>query len=261
MDYPYYARLLAIVLAMIISEQVVAQEANCGFLEMLNRQLGEDTLLIQRFAEINLRLEKALRKDENAISFRNEATIPIVVHVVWNSPEENVSDLTIVEQIAILNRDFNHENSDLENVPDEFKPYMAKKGIRFCLASVDPMGLPTSGIIRVKTEVEAVGTKEDLFYSSLGGSDAWDTERYLNIWVANTGLSDGDVFGSYYHLNESDGVEDYIEIRSYNTSTRAISGYFQASLYKDDRVDYDLLRPDTLVIKEGYFETIVQDRL
>jgi hypothetical protein len=49
------------------------------------------------------------------------------------------------------------------------------------------MGLPTTGIIRVKTEVDAVGTKEDLFYSSLGGSDAWDTERYLNIWVANTG--------------------------------------------------------------------------
>lgn len=187
MDYSYYVRLLAIVLAMIISKQVVAQEAKCGFQEMLNRQFGEDTSLIQRFAEINLRLEEAIRNDKNDIYFRNEATIPIVVHVVWNSPEENVSDLTIIEQIAILNRDFNHENNDLENVPDEFQPYIAKKGIRFCLASVDPMGLPTSGIIRVKTEVEAIGTKEDLFYSSLEGSDAWDTERYLNIWVANTG--------------------------------------------------------------------------
>lgn len=188
MDYSYYVRLLAIiVLAMIMSKQIVAQEAKCGFQEILNRRLDEDTLWIQRFAEINLKLKETTRNDKNAISLRNEATIPIVVHIVWNSLEENVSDQTIVEQIAILNRDFNGENNDLENVPDEFQPYLAKKGIRFCLASVDPMGLPTSGIVRLNTEVEAIGTKEDLFYSNLGGSYAWDTERYLNIWVANTG--------------------------------------------------------------------------
>ncbi len=119
MYYPYYVRLFAIVLAMIISKQVVAQETNCGFQEMLNRQFDEDTSLIQRFAEINLRLEEAVRNGENATSFRNQPTIPIVVHVVWNSLEENVSDLTIVEQIAILNRDFNGENNDLEVSPQE----------------------------------------------------------------------------------------------------------------------------------------------
>jgi hypothetical protein len=75
MDYLYYVRLLAIVLAMIISKQVVAQEAKCGFQEMLNRQFGEDTSLIQRFAEINIGLEEAISNDENAISFRTEATI------------------------------------------------------------------------------------------------------------------------------------------------------------------------------------------
>jgi len=187
MNYTYYVRLLRVVLAMVILQKVVAQEANCGFQEMLNRQISKDTLLTQRFAEINLRLEEAVKKDGNGISFRKETIIPTVVHIVWNSPEENISDLTVVEQIAILNRDFDGENNDLENVPDEFQPYIVKKGIGFCLASVDPMGLPTSGIIRVKTEVEAIGTKEDLFYSGLEGSGAWDTDRYLNIWVANTG--------------------------------------------------------------------------
>jgi len=157
MNYTYYVRLLRVVLAMVILQKVVAQEANCGFQEMLNRQISKDTLLTQRFAEINLRLEEAVKKDGNGISFRKETIIPTVVHIVWNSPEENISDLTVVEQIAILNRDFDGENNDLENVPDEFQPYIAKKGIQFCLASVDPMGLPTSGIIRVKTEVEAIG--------------------------------------------------------------------------------------------------------
>lgn len=87
----------------------------------------------------------------------------------------------------LLCRDFNGENDDLSNVPNEFQAFIAAKGIRFCLAAEDPQGLPTSGIVRVKTDVEAIGTKDELFFSALGGSDAWNPNKYLNIWVANTG--------------------------------------------------------------------------
>jgi len=111
-------------------------------------------------------------------------------------------------------------------------------------------------IVRFSIEVSSIPLRQERF--TLFKRDSVGHTPNIN---AGSFLSDGDVFGSYYCLNESDGVEDYIEIRSYNTSTRAISGYFQASLYKDDRVDYDPLRPDTLVIRDGYFETIVQDRL
>ncbi len=187
MNYSHYTRLLIVVLAMMFFQQVVAQKASCGFQEMLSRQLSKDTILKHRFSEINLRLEEATKNDLHGFYFRSKIVIPIVVHVVWNSPEENISDLTILEQIAILNRDFNNDSNDLENVPDEFQPFIAKEGINFCLASIDPMGFPTTGIVRVETKVEAIGTKENLFYSSLGGSEAWDTDRYLNIWVANTG--------------------------------------------------------------------------
>lgn len=180
--------LLCIFFIMIVSQHIIAQKAICGFQEMQNRQLKIDTSLIQRLAETNQTLEEAVRNSGNIISLRNETAIPIVVHVVWNRPEENVSDLTILGQVAILNRDFNGENKDLANVPDEFQLFIAQKGIRFCLASEGPLGMPTSGIIRVKTDEEAIGTKDDLFFSELGGSDAWDTERYLNIWVANTGV-------------------------------------------------------------------------
>jgi hypothetical protein len=31
-----------------------------------------------------------------------------------------------------------------------------------------------------------MGTKSELYSTASGGSDAWDSQRYLNIWVANT---------------------------------------------------------------------------
>lgn len=114
----------------------------------------------------------------------------------------------------------------------------------------------SDSIVRFSLSITGIPLREDNF--ELFQRDS--TKLVPNV-SAGSYLSDGDVFGSYYHLNESDGVEDYVEIRSYDKSTRAISGYLQASLYKDDRVDYDPLRPDTLVIRDGYFETIVQDRL
>ncbi len=164
-----------------------AQEPVCGFQWILDRQTDSDTSVFQRLSEVNQVLEEAVRAEEHKVSLRNETVIPVVVHVVWNIPEENISDQTILTQIEVLNRDFNSENGDLEDVPDEFQPFIAKEGIQFCLAAEDPHGLPTSGIVRVKTDVEAIGTKEDLFFSALGGSGAWDTDSYLNMWVANTG--------------------------------------------------------------------------
>jgi hypothetical protein len=84
------------------------------------------------------------------VEHRAEIVIPVVVHVVWQKPDENISDERIFSQIEALNRDFNGENTDLYSVPKEFEAFISKQGIRFCLAAADPQGEPTSGIIRVK---------------------------------------------------------------------------------------------------------------
>ncbi len=114
-------------------------------------------------------------------------TIPIVVHIVWQNDNENLTDALIMSQIDALNRDYNALNSDIQYVPDEFKPVIGNVGIHFCLAAKDPQGNPTTGIVRQQTSQPDMGLSSDLFYTSLGGSDAWDVNRYMNIWVANTG--------------------------------------------------------------------------
>ena len=40
-------------------------------------------------------------------------TIPVVVHVVWNSPAENISEVQILSQLEVLNQDFKAENDEI----------------------------------------------------------------------------------------------------------------------------------------------------
>ena len=77
--------------------------------------------------------------------------IPVVVHVVWRTNAENISDAQIASQIAVLNRDFRKTNADVGSTPSVFAPLCADARIEFELASTDPSGNPTDGIVRVKT--------------------------------------------------------------------------------------------------------------
>ncbi|WP_025761469.1 M43 family zinc metalloprotease [Dyadobacter tibetensis] len=113
-------------------------------------------------------------------------SIPVVVHVVVNG--NTVSDAAILAQLDTLNKDFNLQNAGLAQVLPAFQKLSGNAGVRFCLAQKDPNGQPTSGIVRYSTPVSRFNyLTEDVKYASRGGADAWDTDRYLNIWIC--GLS------------------------------------------------------------------------
>ncbi len=71
--------------------------------------------------------------------------IPVVVHVVYNTSLQNISDTQICSQITVLNEDFSRQNSDSNNTPSVFASLSSDTRIRFYLATVDPDGNPTSG--------------------------------------------------------------------------------------------------------------------
>lgn len=112
-------------------------------------------------------------------------TIPVVVHVLYNNSEQNISDEQILSQIIALNKDFRRQNADTINTPDVFKAVAADTRIQFCLAKTDPQGRATTGIIRKFTKKGQFLADDSMKFSSSGGSDAWDASRYLNIWVCN----------------------------------------------------------------------------
>ena len=113
--------------------------------------------------------------------------IPVVVHVVWNTAAQNISDAQIASQIDVLNRDFRRTNPDVSNTPSPFLPLATDARVEFFLANVDPNGAPATGVNRRQTTVASFSSNDAVKSQGTGGADAWPAARYLNIWVCQLG--------------------------------------------------------------------------
>jgi hypothetical protein len=167
-------------------------------------------------------------------------TIPVVVHVVWNTAAENVPTATINAIIAELNADFGGTNSDINQVRPTFNGVVDNPGFQFCLAQVAPNGSATTGIVRVQTTDTWFNpdTETDNMKSAPTGSPAWDPSRYLNIWICDitSGATGGTITVGYAYLpvggvvgTSIDGLVidyDYGTQPGARTATHEIGHYF-----------------------------------
>lgn len=158
----------------------------CGTMEYLALQKQQDAGLESRMAQIEAFTQNYLQQG-NVKAPGVLYTIPVVVHVVYNTTSQNISDAQIQSQINILNQDFRKLNSDVSLVPSAFTTLVADAQIEFCLASVSPTGAATNGIVRRQTTVTSFTSNNAVKFTAQGGSDAWNTGQYLNIWVCNLG--------------------------------------------------------------------------
>ena len=114
-------------------------------------------------------------------------TIPVVVHVVYHTTAQNISDAQVQSQINVLNQDYQELNADTTLVPAAFKRSVADCKIQFCLAKQDAAGNPTTGILRRYTAKTSFTDDDGVKKSGTGGDNAWDASKYLNLWVCNLG--------------------------------------------------------------------------
>ena len=144
---------------------------------------------LQKYAEARERIDSHRAQWEPIVAQQRAAgqsvvvTIPVVFHVLYANSTENIADSEILEQLQTLNDDFRRLNSDADNVWSQ----AADTEIEFCLASFDPDGAPTNGILRVPTSVSSFGSNDAMKFTAQGGSDAWPASDYLNFWVCNLG--------------------------------------------------------------------------
>jgi len=127
-------------------------------------------------------------------------TIPVVFHVLYNNNAENIPDSLIYSQLFALNRDFRKRNADTTSIRTLFRPRAADTKIQFVLAAKDPSGKATNGINRVSTTKATFGSfnlNDDMKFSSRGGTDAWNTANYLNIWVCDLSVQNIDALLGY----------------------------------------------------------------
>lgn len=109
--------------------------------------------------------------------------IPVVVHILYHFPEENISDAQVIKQLDVLNKTFRRRNADTSLTPPVFAALAADCEIEFELAVSDPRRRNTSGIIRKYTPIKEWQDNDEMKFNATMGDDAWDTKSYLNIWV------------------------------------------------------------------------------
>ncbi len=120
-------------------------------------------------------------------------TIAVIFHVVHNpnNPAENVSNALIMQVYNDLVEDFQKLNADTINARTGFGFIPADPNINFCLATQDPLGNPLTeiGVIRVSTSEDWYdsnnGEENKMKSSATGGSDIWDRNDYLNVWICD----------------------------------------------------------------------------
>ncbi len=149
--------------------------------------LAEHPPLMDQLRTQEVATQRWIADNRSSINFRSVETVPVVVHVIWKESQENISDEQIMSQIEVLNDDFRKLNSNFGSGPMAFKALGADVEIEFCLASIDPSGNKTNGITRTQTSMDGIGGTDNWYNTSNGGQDAWDIDRYVNIWVCDLG--------------------------------------------------------------------------
>ncbi len=166
-----------IILFLLTSLSAFAQR-NCGTVDYVNLK-GANTFQINRQGSGQSNVAS-----RDTIS--NEIiTIPVVFHILYNNASQNISDAQVLSQLKVMNDDFRRMNNDASNTPNAFKTTSGDARIMFCLAQVDPKGLAQKGIIRKYTNRASFSVSDNMKYAASGGDDAWDSQKYLNIWVCN----------------------------------------------------------------------------
>ena len=171
------------VMLLLIAGSLSAQKRTCASNEVLAQQLKDNPELQQIRDAIESRTAAFVK--QGGVKDRAVVTIPVVVHVVWNTSAENLSAAQIQSQIDVLNADFRRLNADAASTPSAFQGIAADCEIQFCMAQRDPNGNATTGIERRQTTVTSFSTNDNVKHYSTGGLDAWPAGSYLNLWVCD----------------------------------------------------------------------------
>ncbi|TNE53716.1 MAG: hypothetical protein EP338_10735, partial [Bacteroidetes bacterium] len=177
-------KLLILSLSLLLSGSFSFGQRSCGTTDHHEKLVKQNPQIQHNLDQINHFTEQYVK---NGVKNKAVVTIPVVVHVVYSNSTQNVSTSQIQSQIAVLNEDFRKLNSDASSVPSTFASLAADCEINFCLASVDPNGNPTSGIVRKSTTTTLFTDDDRVKSNSTGGSTPWNTSEYLNLWVCNLG--------------------------------------------------------------------------
>jgi hypothetical protein len=183
-----------------------------GFLEInAQHDCGTHEIYLEMMENDPVFRKKQEQSKKRSISrsmVQNLVTIPVVVHVVYNIEEENLSDEQIYSQIDVLNEDFQYI------IPDSlmWSEVAGNPEMEFCLATRDKYGNSTCGITRTYTDSTVFRIQTSVKDESTGGISGWPATDYLNIFICDIANVRG--YATFPDAEDSiDGVVlDYLSV-------------------------------------------------
>lgn len=126
-----------------------------------------------------LNVSEFTKRENKALTHSAEIQIPVIVHVLYRTPDENITDEAIHELLNELQSDFLAQNIDISKVPTDFKGDVGSPGIKFypCPDSIYPQS-----IVRVATNRKLYKYNERIIFKD---SPIIKGDRVLNIYVCN----------------------------------------------------------------------------
>ena len=214
-------KLILILLLIAFSPVLKAQhlDSKCTSSELLKNHLVENPQMHQELEELEGQIARQMASQKLQTRSAN-ITLPVVVHIIYKTNTENISDEQVYSQIDALNRDFNKQNNETNTLtPSVFQSLVADCGIHFQLATRDAEGNPTMGIVRHETTKAVWAVSDDMKMPAKGGFAPWNAAKYLNLYVCNMG-SKSLGFSSFPGMPASiDGV--VIDFKAFGTKGTA----------------------------------------
>jgi len=193
---------------------------SCYAHDKLQEQLQQDPALQQRMDNMENVTQRYLQTAGQA---RNQTrSIPVYVHVIYRTNQENISAAQIQSQLDQLNADFAATNADY-NPPSDFSSVASgNTGIQFTLA----------GVTRKQSSKTSWGTNDAMKLTSQGGVAPVTPATHLNMWVCNIG---GGILGYAQFPGGSASTDGVVMSPQYFGSTNYGSGFYLSSPFDKGR--------------------------
>lgn len=178
--------------------------------------------LLQKYpqlAELEKQFEAQAKMAYKTTAGPDTATydIPVVVHIVHDYGAENLPDTVIYKAVEYWSKVFvgeNYEDSSAVILP--FRKYIGRPKIRLHLATKDPNGNPTKGVVRHFSYLTSTGSDQAKYNS-------WPQNKYVNFWLIKTFNSDHTGAAAYAYMPSTGasipfydgviGLASYIDIQ------------------------------------------------
>jgi hypothetical protein len=152
---------------------------NCHAHTNLLEEIRVNPELEERLRGMEEKTQQYIREHRDVLNSRNTRVIPVYVHVIYRTSQENISTAQIQSQMDQLNADFAATNADY-NPPSDFAGVAAgNTNIQFNLVN----------IFRYQTSRTSWGTNDAMKDPSQGGVAPITPATHLNMWVCNIGGS------------------------------------------------------------------------